>query len=228
MKAALSVIALVLLALILPFFLPSGGPDKANMEQNLPWQISVDEQGRSQVFGLTLGSSTLADVRQHLGQELEVAIIAAPDEVGSLEGYYAQLPLGFILGRLILTLEQDPDKINAMRERALKAEHMESTTKKITLHPEDLARAEQTPVQAISLIPSVNLDEATLIQRFGQPAEKIQLSETLTHYLYPAKGLDIVLDTKGKELLQYVQPGEFESRIRAPLLARKKEAAPAK
>ena len=40
-----------------------------------------------------------------------------------------------------------------MRERALKAKHMESMTRKITLQPEDLAAADLLPVKAISVIP---------------------------------------------------------------------------
>ena len=228
MKTALSVVGLVLLALIIPFFLPGTPP--AGMEdpnRNLPWQITVDGQGNSEVFGLTPGRSTLADVRQRLGNDMEIAIIAAPDEVGELEAYYGQVALGFVLGRLILTLDATPEALVAMRERALKAEHMESTTKKITLHPEDLTRAETLPIRAIGLIPNANLDEATLLQRFGTPGERIPAGETLTHFLYPHLGLDVALDTKGKEILQYVPPRDFEARIRAPLLAAQAKAGAA-
>lgn len=225
MKVVFSVIALVLLAVIVPFFLPSpASVGKGDPNSNLPWQISIDAQGQSHVFGLTPGVSTLADVRQRLGNDVDVAIVASPDEVGDLEAYYTQVPLGFVLGRLILTVDLSPETIIAMRERALKAEHMESVTKKITLRPEDLATAETTPIRAFSLIPSINLDEATIVQRFGEPAERIPASATLTHFLYPKLGLDVVLDTKGKELLQYVAPKNF-ARIREPLLAAQAKAA---
>ena len=226
MKTAFYVVGLILLALIVPFFLPSSAPtgmDDPN--QNLPWQISVDEQGNTTVFGFSPGRSTLAQVRQRLGNDVDIAIVAGPDEVGELEAYYTQVPLGFVLGRLILTVDATPDAITAMRERALKAEHMESVTKKITLHPDDLARAETTPIRAFSLIPNVNLDEATLIQRFGEPVERIPVGANLTHFLYPKLGLDVVLDTKGKEVLQYVAPKDFEVHIRGPLLAAQAKAA---
>jgi hypothetical protein len=39
------------------------------------------------------------------------------------------------------------------------------------------------------------------------------------HFLYPAKGLDLILDRKGKEVLQYVAPRDF-ARLREPLTAR--------
>lgn len=218
MKTALSIIALIVLALALPLLFSSPEPPPQEQQlTDLPWQVTVDEKGDSKVFGLIPGISTLADVRQHFGDEMEVAIVATPDEAGNLEGYYSQVKVGFILGRLIVTLDIAPETIIEIRERALKARHMESTTRKITLHPDDLATAEKTPIRAITLIPNANLDEEVIIQRFGQPAERIVASETLTHLLYPDIGLDVVLDTKGKEVLQYVAPRHFD-QVRTPLI----------
>lgn len=219
MKFALYLIAFIALALIAPFFIPFGSkPDGVDPNSNLPWQIELDGQGGSSVFGLKPGVSTLADVRRKLGQEIDVAIIAEPNEVGALEGYYAQMPLGFVLAKVVITLDLSPEAITAMRERALKAKHMESTTRKIMLHPDDLAAAESLPVRAISVIPTVNLDEATVIQRFGQPGERLAVSEKRVHLLYPEKGLDVVVDGDGKELLQYVAPRSF-ALLREPLRA---------
>ena len=226
MKFAFSLIALVLLALIVPFFLPGAGKQAGvDPDSNLPWQIAVDGQGGSTVFGLQPGVSTLGDVRQRLGSEIEVAIIADPNEIGSLEGYYAQVPLGFVLAKMVVTVDVPDEAISAMRERALKAKHMESTTRRITLHPDDLAAAERLPVRAISLIPTTNLDEATIVQRFGEPGERIVVSEKRTHLLYPVLGLDVLVDKDGKELLQYVAPRDF-ARLREPLLAAPVDNAP--
>ena len=46
------------------------------------------------------------------------------------------------------------------------------------------------------------------------------------HWLYPERGLAIALDAKGRELLQYVAPAEFERRLRAPLLKASPAAGP--
>jgi hypothetical protein len=124
--------------------------------------------------------------------------------------------LGFVLARVIVTVDAGAAAVLAMRERALKAKHMESTTRKITLHPDDLAVVNDLPIKAISVIPTVNLDEATVIQRFGQPGERL-VSEKRVHLLYPEKGLDVVVDADGKELLQYVAPRDF-AMLRAPLV----------
>jgi hypothetical protein len=185
---------------------------------NLPWQIAVDGQGGSTVFGLQPGVSTLGEVRQQLGNEIEVAIIAEPNEIGTLEGYYAQVPLGFVLAKMWSTVDVPDEAISAMRERALKAKHMESTTRRITLHPDDLAAADQLPIKAISVIPTVNLDEATVVQRFGEPGERIVVSESGRICSIRTRGWMSWSTSDGKELLQYVAPRNF-ALLREPLLA---------
>ncbi|NJD25743.1 MAG: hypothetical protein FIB06_10105 [Betaproteobacteria bacterium] len=226
MKIALAILALIVAALIVPLFLPDVGREAGvDPNRNLPWQVTADGQGGSTVFGLQPGSSRLGEAMRALGDGIEVAIIAAPNETGSLEGYYAQVKLGFVLARVIVTVDAPETAISAMRERALKAKPMESATRKITLHPDDRAAAEALPVRAIAVIPTVNLDEATVAARFGPPGERIVVSEKRVHLLYPKLGLDVVVDGDGKELLQYVAPRDFE-RLRGPLLAAQPEAVP--
>lgn len=218
MKFALSIVGLIVAALLIPFLIPGTGKQEgADPDSNLPWQIQVDAQGNSKVFGLQPGISSLGEAKERLGSELDVAIIAAPNEVGALEAFYNQVSLGFVLAKVIVTVDASQDVILAMRDRALKASHMESMTKKITLSPEDMAAADAMPIKAISVIPTINLDEAAVVQRFGQPEERIVVSDKRVHLLYDHKGLDVVVDSDGKELLQYVAPGRF-GELREPLL----------
>ncbi len=227
MKFALSMIALIAIALIVPFLVPGlGQQEGVDPNANLPWQIELDAQGGSSVFGLHPGVSTIGEVRQKFGSEMDVAIVAEPNEMGTLEGYYSQVALGFVLAKVIVTVDAKKELILEMRDRALKAKHMESMTRKITLSPDDLAAIEKMPVKAISVIPSVNLDEATVIQRFGPPGERLAVSEKRVHLLYPEKGLDVVVDSDGKELLQYVAPRNF-AELREPLNKLEGEKSPA-
>ncbi|UCV21738.1 hypothetical protein [Ferribacterium limneticum] len=227
MKFALSIIALIAIALIVPFLVPGlGKQEGVDPNANLPWQIELDAQGGSSVFGLRPGISTVGDVRQKFGSEMDVAIIAEPNEMGTLEGYYSQVALGFVLAKVIVTVDAKKELISEMRDRALRAKHMESSTHKITLNPDDLVAIEKMAVKAISVIPSVNLDEATVIQRFGPPGERLAVSEKRVHLLYPEKGLDVVVDGDGKELLQYVAPRNF-AELREPLNKLEGEKSPA-
>jgi len=226
MKLAGILIAIVVLALVLPFFVPAGGPGES-AESSLPWQVEADGTGGSRVFGLQPGTSTLADVKQRFGADIDVGILAAPGETGMLEGYYDNVSLGFVTAKLVVTLDAAPQTVASMRERSADSEYMESAnaTRRMHLHADDLAAIERMPIRAISVIPALSLDDAAVVQRFGEPAERIAMSETQTHLLYPQRGLDILVDAKRKELLQYVAPRDFDKLLRAPLKAQKPAAA---
>ncbi len=186
----------------------------------LPWQIEVRPDGSSRVMGLTLstgpGASTLADVRRLFGAEVQVAIIAAPGEAGSLEAFVDPAQLGFVSGKLVVTAKLDDDALKGLRDRAIKSDFMESATRKYTLSRADEALALKAPISSLSFIPQARLDADAILARFGQPAKRVQSNGHLEHFLYPDKGLDVILDTEGKELLQYVAPAAFE-QLSAPL-----------
>ncbi|WP_079436836.1 hypothetical protein [Zoogloea sp. LCSB751] len=226
MKIALAVVLLILALIVGPAAWQYAHFDpKAVPTSGLPWQIDVLPGGEARVFGLTLGRSTLADARTRFGEELQLAVIAEPNETGNVEGYYESITTGFVAGKLIVTADFDKATIEGMRERSPKTEYMQSTTRKATLADADRAAALAAPIRGLAFIPSVNLDDAVIQERFGAPAERIRVNDHLEHLLYPEKGLDLVLDSKGKELLQYVAPARFEA-LRAPLKAQ--AAAPAK
>lgn len=215
------VIVVALLAAPLLFISDDGKPARQAAE-GLPWQIELLANGHSRVFGLSPGISTLDDARARLGPDAQIAMIIAKGETGSVEAYYETLTAGFVTGKMILTLETTIAQREEMLKRAIKADFMESTTRRITLADDDLLALSKARVSAIAFIPSANLTEDVVLQRFGTPAERIRSSEHTEHFLYPAKGLDLRLDAKGKELLQYVAPQEF-TRLRDPLLAAVKQ-----
>ena len=226
MKTALIITAIMLvLAGILGTIFQPAPPSVATANADatgLPWQIEVSPDGGSRVFGISLLSGTLEDVRRRFGDEGQIAIVAAPGEIGSLEAYFETVNIAGITGRIVATAEMDEATLTAMRARAEKVDYMKSSTKKARLHDEDLPRAWAAPLRALAFIPSANLDEAMIQERFGRPAERLRGSEFTEHLLYPDKGLDLILDAKGKEVLQYVAPSRF-AQLRQPLLT----AAPA-
>ena len=227
MKIAIAIIVLALAILVGPAVWQfSRHTPQAVPTTGLPWQIETLPGGESKVFDLTLGHSTLADARKRFGDDMPLAVVAEPNESGNVEGYYENVTAGFVAGRLIVTAVLPPAVIDAMRERSPKTEYMQSTTRKARLADSDFAAALAAPIRALSFIPAAQLDEDIVIQRFGQPTERIRVNEHVEHLLYPARGLDLVLDSKGKELLQYVAPARFEA-LRAPLKAQASLAPPA-
>jgi hypothetical protein len=201
---------------VLMFLSPSPDTPRETTVTGLPWQIEVMPDGGSRVFGLTIGAATLADARTRFGDDGEIAIVMAPGESGSLENYFEHATLGAVTGKLILTAELSPEALSEMRGRAVKSAYMQSSTRKFKLASEDNTAALAARIRAIAFIPSINLDEAMIVQRFGQPVERIRSAERTEHFLYPERGLDILLDADAKELLQYVAPRDF-ARLREPL-----------
>ena len=173
----------------------------------LPWQIDKLTGGDTRVFGITLGRTTLGEAIELLGDDLDLAIIAAPHEAGVLEAYYSRYSAGPITGKLILMMGIAPETLLTLRKRAFK----DGGTRKYHLHPDDLPFAYRAPVKVITFLPSLNLDEEIIQARFGIPAEIIQVNSQQQHLLYPEKGLDIILNTDNKEVLQYLSPDKFSA-----------------
>jgi hypothetical protein len=211
-------IAIIVALLALPMLFHGEDTGRNEIPQaGMPWQIDVLPDGATRVFGLTPGRSTLEEARQLLGGDVQIALVVAPGESGAVEAYFESFSTGRLIGKMVLTLDTTLVQREQILKRARKVDYMESTTRRVSLSDEDLALAGAFVVGAIAFIPSANLDEQVILQRFGVPAERIRSSEDREHFLYPAKGLDLQLDSRGKELLQYVAPRNF-AQLRDPLL----------
>lgn len=225
LKSIALFIALVVLFLTVPIlFTEKQPPVNQAAAEGLPWQIDLLPGGGSRVFGITLGQSTFNELRPKFGDEGALALIVAPGESGSVEAYFEKINAGFVTGKLLLTIQSSLAEREAMLQRAVKADYMDSTTKRITLNEIDIDAMQKSPIIGVSFIPSANLDEDIIQQRFGMPAERIRGSEHTEHFLYPDRGLDLILDRKGKEVLQYVAPKDFAG-LRDPLIAATQAAA---
>ncbi len=220
MKSLALFVAIIAAVLALPLLFPSdAGKQSSLVETGLPWQIELLPDGATRVFGLTPGRSTLTDARSALEGDVQVALLVTPGETGAVEAYYENITVGPLAGKMVLSLGTTPEQREQMLGRARKVKYMDSSTRRIELSEDDLAQMATAVIVAIAYIPSANLDEQIVLQRFGVPAERIRNSEHREHFLYPAKGLDLQLDAKGKELLQYVAPKDF-ARLREPLVAK--------
>lgn len=219
LKVAAGVLVLLVAMLLAQMLFPSRSDPTPAVTHGMPWQIELPGAGQSRVFGLTLGggaASTLADALRLSSEAPKLALLAPPDAPLALEAYFDTVSFGPLSGKLVLSIAATASELEAMRDKAAKIDHLETGIRQFTLNDLDRQRAERLPLAAIVFIPAARLDEAIILQRFGAPAERIRQGETLEHFLYPAKGLDVVLDSKGKEVLQYVAPADF-ARLRAPL-----------
>ncbi len=202
-----------LLAIILAVYPFLDQPEKPEALSGLPWQIEMKADSSTQVFGLHIGSSRLSDAIEILGDDMELAIIAAADETGNLEMYYGHYRAGLLSGKLVLQTNIDEQDIKRWRDNAVKSEYMATgKAKKYTVSPDDMQHVLDQVIIGLTFIPAVNLDKEVVLARFGKPGKRIE-SAGVTHFLYPEKGLDIALHESSKEVLQYVEPAAFQQLL---------------
>jgi len=211
MKKSLLAIIIIGLAALLYFMQPQTDKNNADKKHTgLPWQIVISPEGQSTVFGITLGQSTLADIKRQT-DSIDIAIMSTSESDVSLEMYVNRFQAGVLTGKLVLVAGLPQEQLQAIRNRAIRSggEH------KFKMHPDDRLAVESSIVESMAFIPLVNLDEEVVKLRFGKPDEIIK-QKTLTHMLYPSKGLDVIVDADGKEVLQYISPKLF-NKLSDPL-----------
>jgi hypothetical protein len=187
--------------------------------QGTPWQVAVPAPGQSAVFGLRLPGSTLGEARARWGEDMAAAVLVDAGGALSLEAYVERLDAGGVQGRLVLSFETTAGQLPAWRE-TLPREPTPSGGWRHQLNAAALQALAPAALVGLGFIPAAQLDAAVLSARFGEPAARVPVGEHQQHWLYPTQGLAIVLDDRGRELLQYVAPADFERRLAAPLQAR--------
>jgi hypothetical protein len=219
-----AVVLLLALSLAWPWLSrPADAGALASAERGLPWQVRADGAGGSEVFGLSLGRATLADVQARWGHDLVVALIAAPGQAPALEAYVEGFQAGYVTGKLVLAVEADPAWLARARGRSTKSEVGEGAVRRSGLTPDDLADAMRLPLAGMGLLPSARLDEAVVTLRFGAAAERLVGPTGELHLLYPVLGVAVALPpaegegARARSLIQYVAPRDFERRLRQPL-----------
>jgi hypothetical protein len=198
----------------------------SEVDAGLPWQVRADGTGEAEVFGLGLGRSTLADVQRRFPEDLNVGLIVPNGQAPALEAFVDSFRAGFITGKLVLAFEADPGWALRAKKRSPKNEVGEGgRSRRYNLAADDVETARSAVLVAMAFMPSAKLDEATVVQRFGDNPERHAGPTGETQLLYAVKGVAIALppttgeDAGAKAVIQYVAPREFDSRLRAPLLA---------
>jgi hypothetical protein len=186
---------------------------------DFPWHIEHPTAGELRIFGLTLGQSNTEDADKVFSEEAEPSLFKSPSGDLVMEMFFEEVRPAGLKAKLVMVIDVSENDIRAMYERGAR---MSSTGsgKKITLAPDDLLRVRKMPIASLTYMPSVKLDEATFIKRFGQPAQRVKEKKTgAIHWLYPQHGLDIALGGMEKPVLQYIAPRHFE-QLSQPLLAK--------
>lgn len=204
-----------LLLLALAMVIPSNQKDAS---AHLPWQVEQDDEGRTQVFGVTLGKSPMGELERRIGDPVVLSLFARDSGERVVEGFFDNVGLGGLRAKMVVVLDFSNEELEAMYERGVRMATMGSGTRKVTLSSADQGAARQAPIHSITYLPRSRLEPELVERRFGTPGERIALpGGESEHWLYPQLGLDIALNQRGSDVLQYVLPENFEA-LRVPLL----------
>lgn len=208
-------VALVSVAILVATFFTT---DKTTDKNDLPWHIERPTPETVRIFGLTLGQSNTNEAEQRFKEDAKPSLFKSPKGEMIAEVFFEQVDMAGLRSRIVLTIAVPDAELQGMFERGLRMSGTGSG-KKITLTPDDIAHLRTLPISSLTYIPSIRLDEDTLVKRFGQPAQRIKEKGTgSVHWQYPQNGLDITLSSDEKPVFQYVTPKEFD-RLTRPLLA---------
>ena len=188
--------------------------DSATHGEMYPWQATPVANGNSRVFGIELGKATFDDAEDVLGRLYDAAVFENPDGGLSLEVYYKEVTLAGLTAKFVFTLNASEATKQRLKGRPLKRERLQSGVIKYTVAKNDDDVLLPLEITAITYMPITNLDEDIVSRRFGQPAEKIRTHKSAQHWLYPEKGLDVIINAEGKDVLEYVPPREFDKLVK--------------
>jgi len=218
-KIILSVLTAALLGFIGIWLLLSIVPDERAGVRLYPWDIQQDAAGRTRVFGLTLGESTLADVRALLGEDGKLSLFAEPDGGFAVEAYFNDILLSNLKADWVVPLVVSTERLSGMYDRGLRASKLGSGARKVTLAPADAEALAAAPIRSITYLPWKSLEPRDIAGRFGEPAEKRTEPGGVVHWLYPNERMDIARDKDGGVVIQYLNAKDFDRAV-APLSTR--------
>ncbi len=210
MKLALKIVLVVMLLSFGLYYLTlDTGQPPARVQA--PWQIRIDGPDRLEVMGVALGQTTLEQLRQRFGQVEGIALFQNPDGRYSLEAYLGKVNIGPLSGRWIVTLAARQAELEALTRRSIQRVKTENGSIRWTLKPDAQAAQADRAIATLTMIPGYSgMDAEFLRSRFGEPTEVRKVDEDSEQWLYPQKGLRILLDRKGKEMFEYMTPAMMQ------------------
>ncbi|RVU81704.1 hypothetical protein EOL70_25250 [Leucothrix sargassi] len=204
-----------ILVILLGVLLTACVDNKSEPEGNvLPWQISILENGNTEVLSITPSVTTLREFSTRFNALSDLRLFQKPTGELFLEGYLGKIKVGRFDARLIAELDASEE----FKQSVLEANLGRKAT------PNNLWQYKLTEAQTLKALDfkiwrfiymSIADYEAKQIDFFGEPESVEQVTETAEYRYYPAKGLVVLWDKDGKEIFYYTSPANFERLVQA-------------
>ncbi|MEW5755571.1 MAG: hypothetical protein AB1810_04650 [Pseudomonadota bacterium] len=215
----------LILALLLVYTLWPSSTSQNGEQQRAVWNLKVDESGRLEVLGITLGLTTLQQAEAILRSRSQRAIFAQAKaetpQPPDIEAFFPSMPDN---SKLVLSLAASQEQLETIAAKARDPIAFPSGSVKLEIADQHMPLVDAMVIDMLTSIPRIRIKPADIEAQFGKPV-KLHMQDDVLHYLYPQFGLDVILDKSGEALLQFVNPGEFH-RVLEKLGLRAEDLAP--
>ncbi|MDH5357170.1 MAG: lytic murein transglycosylase [Gammaproteobacteria bacterium] len=202
-------LALILAGITALMLIPSK-QDQAPM----PWEITIMPDDSIKVFGVHLGSTTYRHTQELFRQFGKTAVFTQEGKASTVEAFFDSIHLGGLSAKVILNLKVSEQQLNDMLSHATEARLQPSGARRYQLSNADNAALINSPIIAITYIPSVRLDKDMVRHRFGTPdyiEHELESPDTEIWH-YPTLGLSISLNDSEKTVLLYQSYSEQKAK----------------
>lgn len=191
------------------FLLLGGGNAEQRQPDNLPWDIKPGADGSVEVFHLAIGQVTLREMIERFHHFPEIALFTGDNKAPRLEAYFGKRRLGIFEARLIAEIEADEAQLQQYVDTSTDREAQASGAWKYTLSEAAVKQINDQKARYLIYMPVADYEMDIVGQHFGEPADKFKVSETAKYWFYPQKGLTILLDKDGSDVLSYSSTTNF-------------------
>ena len=172
-----------------------------------PWDVDHLESGSIRVFGLSLGKTTIQEANQIFASFADTQLITVTNDDNTqthhLLASYDELSIGGLLADIQLRYQLDQETLQLLYDSNQSSASAVDTRLESKIDITTEMSYLNTPIASISYIPSIDYDESTIRQHFGQPTEETQDSEDSLIWFYPDLGLHIYIHTNKPDRFVY-------------------------
>ena len=182
---------------------------KVTTVDDLPWQITVDAQGQTEVLRLRPGETRLRAYIEQLQHFPELGIFAHRDGEPRLEAYFGKRRLGVLEARLVVELAASPEQLAKFMAESPERKAQPSGAWRYALSEAALAESNDLSIRYLIYLPVADYDAELLRQRFGDAPEQLMLTEGAAYWFYPQRGVAILLRAGGGDIFYYSAVSAF-------------------
>ena len=198
----------------------TGCSNEQTQPVDLPWQASVNADGNVDVFGLTIGQTTLRETMMHFKSFPETGLFVDEDGTSALESYFGKKRVGLFEAKLVAESDASEAMRKGMLERALERKPQPSGKWRYRLSEDDVRVANELPVKYLVYIPVVDYEQERIETLFGEPKSTHAMTEKAVYWFYPDKGLILLLNGDGGDIM-YFSPTRHYEALRERLITMK-------